>query len=58
LRQISAGKLARHGVTEWNLHHDQDHVVLLDLGIADDAKPRVVSLRKNFAPVEGEPVIV
>ena len=40
------------------LRHEDDHVLLLDLGIADDVKPRVVSLGRDFAPVEREPVIV
>jgi CRISPR-associated protein Cas2 len=40
------------------LHHDDDHVLLLDLGPADEVKPRVVSLGKAFVQVEREPVIV
>jgi len=40
------------------IHHDHDHVVTMDLGIADSVKPRVTSLGKNFQPVEREPVIV
>jgi len=40
------------------IHHDQDHVVLLDLGLAERVVPRVVSLGKTFTPVSREPVIV
>jgi CRISPR-associated protein Cas2 len=40
------------------IHHDQDHVILLDLGQADDVEPRVVSLGKTFMAVEHAPVIV
>lgn len=40
------------------IHHDHDHVLMLDLGIADNVTPRVVSLGKNFEPVKREVVIV
>lgn len=36
----------------------EDHVVMLDLGPADDVKPRVVSLGKAFVPVERQAVVV
>lgn len=38
--------------------HDEDHVILLDLGLAEDVKPSVVSLGKSFDPVVREPIIV
>ena len=41
------------------IHHDEDHVLMLDLGVADNVVPRVVSLGKaSFQPVEREPIIV
>lgn len=41
------------------IHHSEDHVVMLDLGLADKVKPRVVSLGKtDFEPVAREPTIV
>jgi len=40
------------------IHHANDHVLLLDLGVADAIKPRVVSLGKDYRVVEHEPVIV
>lgn len=41
------------------IHHDQDHVLILDLGVAENVTPRVVSLGKaTFEPVTREPVIV
>ena len=40
------------------IHHADDHVVTLELGPAESVKPRVVSLGKEFKPVEREPVIV
>lgn len=41
------------------IHHDQDNVLILDIGIADSVTPRVVSLGKtNFEAVKREPVIV
>jgi CRISPR-associated protein Cas2 len=40
------------------LKNGDDHVVMLDLGPADEVKPRVVSLGRSFAPVVREPVVV
>lgn len=41
------------------IHHDQDHVLVMDLGVAENVTPRVVSLGKaSFEPVKREPVIV
>jgi CRISPR-associated protein Cas2 len=41
------------------IQHDDDHVVLMDLGVADNVIPRVVSLGKaEFHAIEHEPVIV
>ena len=40
------------------IHNGEDHLVLLDLGLAENIVPRVVSLGKTFTPVVREPVIV
>lgn len=40
------------------IHHDQDHVLMLDLGPADKVDPRVVSLGKSFEAVQRQVVIV
>ena len=40
------------------IKHDDDHVVLLDLGLAEEVKPAVVSLGKSFEPVVREPIII
>lgn len=41
------------------IHHDQDHVLIMDLGTAESVAPRVVSLGKSaFQAVERAPVIV
>ena len=40
------------------IHNGEDHLVLLDLGPAENIVPRVVSLGKTFSPVAREPVIV
>lgn len=37
---------------------EHDHVLMLDLGPAENVEPRVVSLGKTFAPIEREAVIV
>jgi CRISPR-associated protein Cas2 len=37
----------------------EDHVVIVDLGMAEAVKPRVVSLGKaDFTPIQRQPVIV
>lgn len=37
---------------------EHDHVLMLDIGLADKVDPRVISLGKSFNPVQREPVIV
>lgn len=38
--------------------NEHDHVLMLDLGLADKIDPRVISLGKTFDPIIREPVIV
>lgn len=40
------------------IHHDDDHILLMDIGPADTVVPKVTSLGKDFEPVKKEPVIV
>lgn len=40
------------------IHHKEDHVILMDLGLADTVKPKIVSLGKEFQPVQKEPIVV
>ena len=41
------------------IHHDEDHVVIIDLGLADKVAPKVESLgKRSFVAVQREPVIV
>lgn len=41
------------------IHHDEDHIVIMDMGKADSVSPRVSSLGKSgFEPVANEPTIV
>jgi CRISPR-associated protein Cas2 len=41
------------------IHHKQDHLVLMDLGLAERVVPRVVSLgKRTFAPIVREPIVV
>jgi CRISPR-associated protein Cas2 len=40
------------------IQHKEDHVVLLDLGLADEVIPHVVSLGKDFQPIEREAIVV
>lgn len=39
------------------IHHQEDHVLILDLGPADGVKPRVRSLGKCFETVRHEAMI-
>ena len=40
------------------IHHDHDHVILVDIGIADQLAPRIVSLGKAYEPLERAAIIV
>lgn len=40
------------------IHHDQDHVLILDLGVVDKVDLRVVTLGKSFEAVKRDPIIV
>ncbi len=40
------------------IEHDEDHVLMLDIGPAEGVEPRVTSLGKAFRPVEREAIIV
>jgi len=40
------------------INSKQDHVGLIDVGVADKVAPRVTSLGKAFKPVQRGPVIV
>lgn len=57
-------RLSRRGLAELNavlsglIKHDEDHVVILDLGPAEEIRPRVTSLGKTFAAVELRTLIV
>jgi CRISPR-associated protein Cas2 len=57
-------RLSRRGLAEMSaalteiIKHDADHVVILDLGPADEVTPRVTSMGKRFEAVARGPVIV
>lgn len=40
------------------IHHDKDHVILLDAGVAENATLRIVSLGKRYASLKRGPIIV
>jgi CRISPR-associated protein Cas2 len=41
------------------ISQSEDHVVIIDLGLAENVQPKVVSLGKaDFTPIRREPVIV
>lgn len=40
------------------IHHGEDQVVILDLGLADKVRPRITTLGKPMNPLQREPMIV
>lgn len=40
------------------IHHDEDHLVVIDVGPAKKIAPKIVSLGKTYKPVQRGPVIV
>jgi CRISPR-associated protein Cas2 len=40
------------------INHGEDHVIIMDLGVAESVNPRVQSLGKEFTPVEKSAIIV
>jgi CRISPR-associated protein Cas2 len=40
------------------IHHNHDHVILMDLGPAERVSPRVVSLGRVFVPLAREVVVI
>lgn len=40
------------------IHHKDDHIVLMDIGVADKIDPKIVSLGKDFEAIVREPVII
>lgn len=40
------------------IDHGEDHVVLIDLGVADNVQPRVVSLGRPFHVIRREPMVI
>jgi len=46
------------GLIDDIVHHQDDHVLIIDMGAADAVKPRVASIGKAFEPIEREPIVV
>jgi len=41
------------------IHHADDHVLIIDIGLAERVDPKVVSLgKRSFEPIERAPLIV
>ncbi|MDT8407845.1 MAG: CRISPR-associated endonuclease Cas2 [Methylococcales bacterium] len=40
------------------IHHRDDHILSIDIGLAEKVEPLVVSLGKNFTPIKRQPIIV
>lgn len=41
------------------IHHDEDHVVVMDLGPADNVEPKVTSLgKKAYHAVDRSPIVI
>ena len=40
------------------IHHQEDHLLCIDLGLAEKAEPKFISLGKSFVVVEKGPIII
>lgn len=40
------------------INHKEDHILVLDLGPAEEVRPKILSIGLPFAPAVHEPVIV
>ncbi len=40
------------------IHHDDDHVLLIDIGVVENVVPRIISLGKAYNAIERTAVIV
>lgn len=41
------------------IHNDEDHVVIIDIGVADKVEPRILSLGKRpYTPISQNPIII
>jgi hypothetical protein len=40
------------------IHHDDDHIILMDVGLVSQVTPIIVSLGKTYSPLERGPTIV
>ncbi len=40
------------------IHHDDDHILCMDMGIADKQKPRIMSMGKTFTPITRIPLVI
>ncbi len=57
--RLSGRRRAELGATlDRLIHHKHDHIVILDLGLADEVDPRVESIGKSFTPITREAIVV
>ncbi|HWP94780.1 MAG TPA: CRISPR-associated endonuclease Cas2 [Gammaproteobacteria bacterium] len=40
------------------IHHKEDHVIFVDVGLAESSRLRVISLGREFKPIERQAVVV
>lgn len=40
------------------IHHQDDHVLLLDFGPADSVEPKIISMGKTFEALTRQPIII
>lgn len=57
--QLSKMRLVRlRGALEQVIKHDEDHVLIMDLGASESIKPKIQSLGLPFKPVSTDSVVV
>lgn len=41
------------------IHHDDDHVMVIDIGLVDGVEPKIVSLgKRSYSPIERKPIVI
>ncbi len=57
--QLSKMRLVRmRGALEQEIKHDEDHVLIMDMGVAGNIKPKIQSLGLPFRPVSTDSIVV
>ena len=57
--QLSKMRLVRmRGALEQEIKHDEDHVLIMDMGVAENIKPKIQSLGLPFKPLSTDAIVI